>query len=116
MVAQCHVVGAMFQIQKCVFHVANTRTTIQSCHCMCNYRYVVGPWRMLIGQHIILIHSTLPNPVRSLHQGCRHLSGDIAMVNMVLMCTETHMLGHVCVGECTCMYLCMYMYAFHPAF
>ena len=40
-----------------------------------------------------------------------HLSSDIAMVNMVLTCTEKHnMLGHVRVGVGTCimyMYVCM---------
>ena len=45
-----------------------------------------------------------------------HLPSDVAMVNMVLTCTETHMLGHVRMGACTCimyMYVCMYvcMYA-----
>ena len=35
------------------------------------------------------------------------------MVNMVLMCTEKHMLGHVRVGACTYvmyMYVCMHVH------
>ena len=52
-----------------------------------------------------------PSLIRS-PPSTRHLS-DVAMVNMVLMCTEKHMLGHVRMGTCACMYVCMYMYAFH---
>ena len=42
-----------------------------------------------------------PSLIRS-SPSTRHLSGDVAMVNMVLTCIEKHMLGHVCVGACTC--------------
>ena len=62
----------------------------------------------------IILHSTLPflaliwSPPST-----GHLSGDIAMVNMVLTCTERHMFGHVRVGACECimyMYVCMHVH------
>ena len=45
---------------------------------------------------------TQPSLIRS-PPSTGHLSGDVAMVNMVLTCTEKHMLGHMRVGACTCM-------------
>ena len=53
-----------------------------------------------------------PSLTRS-HPSTEHLSGDVAMVNMALTCTEKHMLGHVRVGACICimyMYVCMHVH------
>ena len=55
---------------------------------------------------------TQPSLIRS-HPSTGHLSGDVAMVNMALTCTEKHMLGHVRVGTCTCImctYVCMHVH------
>ena len=71
------------------------------------------------------------NPPLSGPPSTGHLSGDVAMVNMVLTGIEKHMLGHMhrkayawsrARGRMymhkvhVCMYVCIYMYAFHPAF
>ena len=74
-----------------------------------NYSTVTVSSDWCIEDMFLEVHSTLPNPVTSLY---RAPSGDVAMVNMVLMCTETHNAwsrarGRMYMPNVQSMYTCM---------